>query len=259
MKYGYVYILTNEYVPDLVKIGYTYRTPYERADELSRETGVPGKWTVYKSWKLPDASTWETRIFSEFRKYRETGEFFRLKPTKAKDIILIFLKESGGLDSKGLSVADRAEFQEAADRNQEYEKTLRQERIDKEWEESSGKRAAQALAKAEQACGQKTSVILKKIEDTRNKLLEFLSTIVMIPLFMAWSVFIMVPGFFLMMLGDPFKIASTLIGLGESFSVLEPKETKEAKKLKQELDKIYKLRDQLHQKDKVAFYRSSNY
>lgn len=259
MEYGYVYILTNENIPDLVKIGYTNRTPLERANELSRFTGVPGDWDVYKYWKLPDARTWESRIFDELKGYRKTGEFFRLKPTKAKDIILIFLKESGGLDSEGFSAADRAEFAKAASRNREYEKKLRQKRIDKEWEESRAKREAQALDRAEKVLGKKTRTLLKLIEDARNKPLELLNFIIRISLFSAWSVFFMVPGFFLMMLGDPFKIASTLFKLGDSITELEPKETEKVKKWRQELDKIYKLRDQLHQKDKEAFYdRASN-
>lgn len=259
MKYGYVYILTNENIPNLVKIGYTDRTPLERANELSRHTGVPGNWEVYQFWKLPDARIWESRIFEEFKEYRETGEFFKLKPTKAKEIILIFLKESGGLDSEGFSAADRAEFAKAASRNREYEKKLQQKKIDKEWEESRVKREAQALDRAERAFGQKTSVITGRIEDARNKPLEFFSNMVAIPLFVTWWLVIAVPGFFLMMLGDPFKIASKFIGLGESFDKLEPKETEEVKKWRRELEKIYKLRDQLHQKDKEAFYdRASN-
>ena len=259
MEYGYVYILTNKEVPSLVKIGYTNRTPFERANELSRFTGVPGDWEVYKYWKLPEARTWESRIFDELKGYRQTGEFFRLKPTKAKDIILIFLKESGGLDSEGFSAADRAEFAKAASRNREYETNLRQKRIDKEWEESRAKREAQALDRAERAFGQKTSVIIRSIEDARNKPLEFLSTLVAIPLFMTWWLFILVPGFFLMVLGDPFKIASTLLELGDRFPNLEPKETEEVKKWRRELEKIYKLRDQFSQKDKEAFYdRASN-
>ena len=259
MEYGYVYILTNKEVPSLVKIGYTNRTPFERANELSRFTGVPGDWEVYKYWKLPEARTWESRIFDELKGYRQTGEFFRLKPTKAKDIILIFLKESGGLDSEGFSAADRAEFAKAASRNREYETNLRKKRIDKEWEESRAKREAQALDRAERAFGQKTSVIIRSIEDARNKPLEFLSTLVAIPLFMTWWLFILVPGFFLMVLGDPFKIASTLLELGDRFPNLEPKETEEVKKWRRELEKIYKLSDQFHQKDKEAFYdRASN-
>lgn len=254
MKYGYVYILTNEYFPDLVKIGYTDRSPLERANELSRRTGVPGNFAVYKFWKLPDARTWESRIFSEFQGYRETGEFFRLKPNQAKDNILIFLKESGGLDSEGFSAADRAEFQEAAKRNQEYQTKLRQKRLDKEWEESRDKREAQALSRAEKAYGKRVIDLLELIEDSRNKPLEFLSTMVSIPLFMTWWLFIVMPGFFLMILGDPFKIASTLIGLGGWSAKLDPKETEEVKKWRGEIEKIFKLRDNFNQKDKEVFY-----
>jgi len=37
---GYIYILTNRSMPNLVKIGKTHRNPDERAEELSRATGV---------------------------------------------------------------------------------------------------------------------------------------------------------------------------------------------------------------------------
>ena len=108
------------------------------------------------------------------RVIEKLGSFLGLNLTKAKDIILIFLKESGGLDSEGFSAADRAEFAKAASRNREYEKKLQQKKIDKGWEASRAKREAQALARAERAFGQKTSVILERIEDARNKPLEFL-------------------------------------------------------------------------------------
>jgi hypothetical protein len=38
---GYIYVLTNPNMPGLVKIGYTQRLPRERANDLSRATGVP--------------------------------------------------------------------------------------------------------------------------------------------------------------------------------------------------------------------------
>ena len=37
---GYIYILTNRSMPNLVKIGKTHRNPDERAEELSRAMGV---------------------------------------------------------------------------------------------------------------------------------------------------------------------------------------------------------------------------
>ena len=50
---GYVYILTNEAMPNLVKIGYTDRTPEERAAELYKDqnsavTGVRVPFDVFK-------------------------------------------------------------------------------------------------------------------------------------------------------------------------------------------------------------------
>jgi len=111
MAEGYVYILTNRYVPDLVKIGYTDRVPDTRASELSNTTGVPGKWTVYTSWLLEDAYSYEQRIFSEFKKIRETGEFFRLSPDNAVENITVLLVSWGAIDSFGLSAASRREVE----------------------------------------------------------------------------------------------------------------------------------------------------
>lgn len=43
---GFVYILDNEYMPGLIKIGCTERSPRARADELSKHTGVPAAFRV---------------------------------------------------------------------------------------------------------------------------------------------------------------------------------------------------------------------
>jgi hypothetical protein len=45
-SYGFVYILGNEYMPDLYKIGCTERSPHARAAELSQATGVPAQFRV---------------------------------------------------------------------------------------------------------------------------------------------------------------------------------------------------------------------
>ena len=47
---GWVYVLTNEAMPGLVKIGYTMKDPAIRAEDLSRETGIPMPFVViYKA------------------------------------------------------------------------------------------------------------------------------------------------------------------------------------------------------------------
>ena len=49
----FVYLLTNEYVPELVKFGFRTRDLHERADELSAPTGVPGTDTLNNATALP--------------------------------------------------------------------------------------------------------------------------------------------------------------------------------------------------------------
>ncbi|MDC0850100.1 GIY-YIG nuclease family protein [Pseudomonas aeruginosa] len=39
--YGFVYVLTSPAMPGLYKVGATTRSPRQRAEELSRGTGVP--------------------------------------------------------------------------------------------------------------------------------------------------------------------------------------------------------------------------
>ena len=47
---GWVYVLTNEAMPGLVKVGYTMKDPAIRAEDLSKETGIPMPFVVtYKA------------------------------------------------------------------------------------------------------------------------------------------------------------------------------------------------------------------
>lgn len=43
---GFVYIIVNDYMPGIYKIGCTERSPHERAAELSKPTGVPAPFEV---------------------------------------------------------------------------------------------------------------------------------------------------------------------------------------------------------------------
>lgn len=146
MAEGYVYILTNRYVPDLVKIGYTDRDPDTRANELSNTTGVPGKWTVHKSWLLEDAYSWEQRIFSELSKIRETGEFFRLPPKNAVENVSALLASWGAIDASGLSEAARREVTRIQCIRQQEEARREEERRKLQAELNRRKMAESAVA-----------------------------------------------------------------------------------------------------------------
>jgi hypothetical protein len=104
---GYLYILKNRFIPNLVKIGFTERDPKTRAAELSGNTGVPGHFEIVFSWFVSDASNIEKRIHRELALYRRTGEFFELTPRRAKEAVTLALKTWGAIGADGLSFEGR--------------------------------------------------------------------------------------------------------------------------------------------------------
>lgn len=104
---GYIYILSNAHMPDLVKIGFTDRDPQKRAAELSAHTGVPGKFKLVHSWLIIDAANAEKRVHTALYSCRATGEFFRLSPGTAKNRVTKILQEFGLIGSDGLSFEAR--------------------------------------------------------------------------------------------------------------------------------------------------------
>ena len=76
---GYIYILTNPSFKDtFLKIGKTKRTPQERAEELSRATGVAMPFKVEHSRKFIDCNIAETLVHDALKEYRSSSikEFF---------------------------------------------------------------------------------------------------------------------------------------------------------------------------------------
>ena len=68
---GYVYVLMNPSMQNLVKIGKTKREPEERAKELSSTTGIPTPFVVVYSCYFESCSEVEYFI----HKYLETEGF----------------------------------------------------------------------------------------------------------------------------------------------------------------------------------------
>ena len=73
---GYVYILSNDDMPDLVKIGCTSKDPEIRRDNLSRETGVPGP------FKTEYYALFENYEFVEYEVFRKLDAY---RPKKNKE------------------------------------------------------------------------------------------------------------------------------------------------------------------------------
>lgn len=78
MKFGFVYCLGNESFPGLYKIGFTERAPTQRAEEISRGTGVPSPYWVVCYIECEQPERVERDIHSMLARYRPNHcrEFF---------------------------------------------------------------------------------------------------------------------------------------------------------------------------------------
>jgi len=96
---GYVYVLVNSSINDMVKIGKTTRTSEERAKEISSTTGVPTPFVVAFDCHFNDCSIAEKYIHDilEKKNHRTSKqrEFFNIS---SKDAISIIMKAKEKLD-----------------------------------------------------------------------------------------------------------------------------------------------------------------
>lgn len=89
---GYIYVLMNPSLPNMVKIGKTTRTPEERAKELSSATGVPTPFVVVYSCMFEDCDLSEKFIhtYLELKGFRVSlnREFFEIPINEAIDSVI---------------------------------------------------------------------------------------------------------------------------------------------------------------------------
>ena len=83
-----VYVLTNEAMPDYIKIGTTGRPIQERMRDLYT-TGLPVPFECYYAAEVAKVTNVERRLHRAFDKFRvnKNREFFELEPEAAADII----------------------------------------------------------------------------------------------------------------------------------------------------------------------------
>ena len=92
--YGYVYCLTNKYMPNLCKIGFVNilnKTSHDRVKELSCHTNCPINFEVIYDIKVKNPQKYERRIHKKLKKIRvnKNREFFFGNPN---DLIKYFYK-----------------------------------------------------------------------------------------------------------------------------------------------------------------------
>ena len=110
-----VYILTNQSMPGLIKIGITERKVEERMRDLYSSSAVPLPFECYFALEVKDAKLVEKKIHHGFDDYRinENREFFEIDPDKAKSILSLV---EGSEVTPKTDVVDNATNQQALDK-----------------------------------------------------------------------------------------------------------------------------------------------
>lgn len=109
MSRGIIYILTNEWMPDLIKIGIT--TDLEKRLSDLYKTGVPAPFEVHAALEIDDYEELEKHIHGQFKSDRvqEKREFFELPPEQARhalELLKISNSDSKWLDTKSFKTID---------------------------------------------------------------------------------------------------------------------------------------------------------
>lgn len=75
---GYVYVLSNPGIPDLLKVGFTMGDPDQRARELSDHTGVPNRYVIEATFRSSDPRRHEREIHERLKpqRHNQNREFF---------------------------------------------------------------------------------------------------------------------------------------------------------------------------------------
>lgn len=86
---GWVYVLANECMPGIYKIGMTANDPHTRAKEISQGTGVPAPFTVVKAYFSESPREDELAIHEQLSDYRfnPNREFFKCPLAVIEDCI----------------------------------------------------------------------------------------------------------------------------------------------------------------------------
>lgn len=114
-NYGFVYVLKNECMPNIYKIGMTDRSPRQRCAELSSSTAVPQEFELVCVGEVENALDVERELHRKYAHHRvsESREFFQLGLPSVLDLvddIQVIASSHGGMFCDLASEAMRAEI-----------------------------------------------------------------------------------------------------------------------------------------------------
>ena len=93
---GYIYALSNDSMPKMLKIGFTHRNPEKRVSELSSHTGVPTPFKLLYYKYVLNCQFIEEMVHKKLKNYRVSNnrEFFKITIEKVKKIIDDCIRET---------------------------------------------------------------------------------------------------------------------------------------------------------------------
>lgn len=88
-SYGFVYVLSNDSMPGVYKIGCTSKSPLMRSKQLAANTGAPESFNIVCYGELSDFNGGEKFLHDEFAKYRvsDRREFFSLNIDQLEELV----------------------------------------------------------------------------------------------------------------------------------------------------------------------------
>lgn len=91
-NFGFVYLLGNDYMPDVFKIGFSDRAPHQRAQELSASTSCPHPFHVVCYIEVEDAPSREKDFHRNFAANRisDNREFFHVTSEQIRFLLSAF-------------------------------------------------------------------------------------------------------------------------------------------------------------------------
>jgi hypothetical protein len=89
-EYGFVYVLANESMPGIYKIGFTLNHPRARMDQLSSATACPTPFTLLAAYGCENPRNVELEIHAELghRRVNQLREFFKLDILELADYLM---------------------------------------------------------------------------------------------------------------------------------------------------------------------------
>ena len=127
---GWVYVISNDAMPGLVKVGFSSKDPDLRASELNH-TGSPHPYIVDYEVLTEHPRDIEQRVHRKLSEHREGREWFRCTPEFAVSAVQQIVGDGAIVES--FKRADRLKAEEI--RRQHEEEKENQERAEARWQE----------------------------------------------------------------------------------------------------------------------------